>query len=160
MKMNIKSFVLPLAVLMLTSILSFGQTSRELSITKQVHQVVNNYRVAKGLSPMKALKSLNEIARQHAADMARGRVSFSHKGFDARVNKMRRIYQPRSYNFAENLFTTTHQTTIAQRTLQGWIDSPSHKENLDGDFLYTGIGVVQANNGQYFVTQVYVTMQK
>ena len=144
----------------LFTLYSHAQTTAEIGVTKDLHFQINQYRESIGLKRLNALKELNWIARQHSQDMADGKIGFSHKGFDGRVQQVKRAYGLSSYRVAENLYMTTAREEIGAEALQGWIDSPGHKENLHGKFLYTGIGVVRGADGGWYITQLYVMMKK
>ncbi len=152
-----KATILLLIAFTLTHV--HGQTTQEIAITKDLHFRVNTYRQSLGLNRLNALKALNLIARQHSQDMADGKVSFSHTGFNKRVQRIVKGYRLTSYKAAENLFMTGYQTSISADALKGWINSPGHKVNLEGNFNYTGIGVVQADDGTWYITQIYVRMK-
>lgn len=135
--------------------------SSDLELTKRVYQMVNDYRAAHGLRRLKAKKALNEIALEHSHDMSLGRVEFSHKGFEARAQSIKQ-YARVAYTVSENLFyyQGTGNEDIAKEALQGWKNSPGHKENMEGDFLFTGVGVAKSRKGEYYVTQIFVGKKK
>ena len=41
--------------------------------------------------------------------------------------------------------------------MTGWLQSPGHRRNIEGDFDLTGIGIVRVAAGTYFFTQLFVT---
>ena len=44
---------------------------------------------------------------------------------------------------------------IAARVVQGWLDSPGHRENLlEGSAVAAGVGVAQAEDGRVYITQL------
>jgi uncharacterized protein YkwD len=55
-------------------------------------------------------------------------------------------------NVASNSFP---RTVVARIVVRGWLDSPGHRRNLQGNYALTGIGVVRSANGEYFATQLY-----
>lgn len=133
--------------------------SEEIQIAKEVHTLVNQYRTAKGLRPLKAKGALSEIARTHSEDMAAGRVTFSHDGFNNRLDAVRK-YANVPYRVAENLYATyPRQTRIARDAVRDWIKSPGHKENMDGNWIFTGISVIKNRKGEYYITQLFVGKQ-
>jgi uncharacterized protein YkwD len=42
------------------------------------------------------------------------------------------------------------------QAVEGWIDSPGHHANIKGNFDLTGIGVVKNEQGEYYLTQLFV----
>jgi uncharacterized protein YkwD len=62
-------------------------------------------------------------------------------------------------NYAENIAfyqpgPTISATELAERVVDGWMDSPGHRENiLTNQFKGEGIGVYSRPDGTVFVTQ-------
>lgn len=125
------------------------------AISREVHQLVNQYRLQKGRKALEAKQELNRIADQHSLDMARGRRPFSHQGFNERVAAVRK-YAKIPYHVAENLYATTSPRDVAREALRNWIRSPGHHKNLLGNFLFTGIAVRRSPQGEFFITQLFV----
>jgi uncharacterized protein YkwD len=45
----------------------------------------------------------------------------------------------------------------ANTVLQAWLDSPSHKANLDGEYTHVGISIsVNATNGKKYYTNMFM----
>lgn len=124
-------------------------------IAKEVYVQVNRYRQANGLNSLQAKKELNEIALRHSQAMAAGKLPFSHQGFDQRVEEVK-AYAKKDWRVAENLYATYHSRNVGRLALKDWIESPGHKENLLGRFIFTGIGVARSPSGEIFITQLYV----
>ena len=40
--------------------------------------------------------------------------------------------------------------------MRGWLASRAHRENLDGPYDLTGIGVARSRSGEVFFTQFFV----
>lgn len=127
-----------------------------LSVAKDVWKLVNEYRASKGLPALKMQKALNKIAFDHSYKMATGQVPFSHINFHDRV-KLIDQYANIPYRTAENLYA--HKISINKfpyEAIKGWINSPGHKKNMDGQFIHTGLGVCRSASGELFVTQLFV----
>jgi uncharacterized protein YkwD len=43
----------------------------------------------------------------------------------------------------------------ADATVTAWLNSPSHKANIEGDINLTGIGAAKASNGITYYTQIF-----
>ncbi|MEZ4874441.1 MAG: CAP domain-containing protein [Flavobacteriaceae bacterium] len=43
----------------------------------------------------------------------------------------------------------------AQKLVQAWINSPSHRSVLEGNYTHTGFGVMQNTSGKYFFTELF-----
>lgn len=133
-----------------------------------IHERVNEARTERGLDALSFDVDLREIARNHSADMAE-RDYFSHTspegeglqdrydrfGYDCRVPAGAFRYK----GGGENLFTigsaaSLSNEALADRAVEGWLNSPAHRENLlDGDWRREGVGVATASDGAIYVTQ-------
>jgi len=129
--------------------------SPEERVSREVFRLVNQYRASRGLRALQPKRELNAIAMQHSRDMASGRLPFSHQGFNERVAAVRR-YAKIPYKVAENLYANTSGHNIALLALKGWLASPGHRKNIEGNFLFTGIAVARSASGEFFITQLFV----
>src|SRR5436190_3487605 len=65
-------------------------------ITDDVLKYTNQFRKSKGLPALIMRDDLNAIADKHSEDMARGKCSFGHGGYEKREAQVRRIFQSSS----------------------------------------------------------------
>ncbi|HNV51886.1 MAG TPA: CAP domain-containing protein [Tenuifilaceae bacterium] len=117
----------------------------------EIHNLINKHRVSKGLKELKLNDAIRTEALGHSKNMASGKVPFSHKGFDERFNKLATIF-----NMSSGSENVANGPAEAKTIVEGWLASPKHKENIEGDFNMTGIGIAQAKNGTFFYTQIFV----
>lgn len=66
-----------------------------------------------------------------------------------------------SNHFIKLLFTLTWYynqgySEEATAAVQGWIKSTGHRQNMEGNFNLTGIGVATNAKGQYYFTQMFI----
>jgi len=123
-------------------------------LEKLAHQQVNQYRQKRGLPPLILDPRISEQARIHSQDMAKGKVPFSHDGFDQRVKTIG-IYITYS-KAAENVAYNQGYGDPATVAVDGWIKSPGHQKNMVGDFNLAGMGVAVNNKGEYYFTQIFI----
>lgn len=137
----------------------------------EVHRLVNERRREHGAGRLAFDADLRTVARYHGRDMAR-RGYFAHTdpdgetvldryrqfGYDCRAPTADGGYATGGENlfkmtFARGSFT---ETEIAERTVEGWLESPGHRENLLAPhWRREGVGVVvTADAGR---VEVYVT---
>ncbi len=149
-------------------------------IEKHIHDLINREREKNGLSSLAFNKSLKEIARRHSEDMA-GRNYFSHyspegHGFSDRYKQVgyvckisgkgmsyftgaENIYQNNLYNRVRivngiKYYDWNLPETIAETTVEGWMNSPEHRKNiLMPHWQGEGIGVAISSDGKIFITQ-------
>uniref|UniRef100_A0A7S1B1C1 SCP domain-containing protein n=1 Tax=Noctiluca scintillans TaxID=2966 RepID=A0A7S1B1C1_NOCSC len=111
----------------------------------------NIFRGQQNMPPLKWSQALSNIAEEHAQQMARGEMPFSHKGFNDRVQKYPFPYM----SAAENLAYNGGVADTAKVAVDGWIKSPGHRRNLLGAFDLCGIGVARSSTGEFFFTQLF-----
>lgn len=123
-------------------------------LEQAVHDQVNAFRAEQNLPPLTLDPRISEVARKHSEDMAAGRVEFGHAGFEGRVRSIARTIPYRSA--AENVAYNQGYSAPVEQAVEGWIDSPGHRVNMEGQFNLTGIGVTRTADGKYYFTQIFI----
>jgi uncharacterized protein YkwD len=116
----------------------------------KILQYVNEDRSAHALSPLKLNDFESSLAGKHSHDMASGKVKFGHDGFNTRAKAIQKDVG--AMEIGENV-ASGHMT--AREVVDGWLKSPGHKKNIEGDFVLTGIGYAQDKNGDIYFTQIF-----
>lgn len=124
------------------------------ALEQSVHQQINQYRQAHKLPPLTLDPRISEQARAHSQAMASGKVPFSHQGFEQRVAAINRVIPYRASS--ENVAFNQGYSNPVQQAVQGWIKSPGHRINIEGEYNLTGIGVVKNAKGEYYFTQIFI----
>lgn len=124
------------------------------ALEQSVHQQINRYRKSRNLPPLTLDPRISEQARAHSQAMARGRVPFSHQGFEQRVQAIRRVIPYRAA--AENVAFNKGYRNPGQQAVQGWIKSPGHRKNIVGHYNRTGVGIAKNAKGEYYFTQLFI----
>jgi uncharacterized protein YkwD len=112
----------------------------------------NKLRKSRGLKELVMVSSLNEIAQQHSQDMAKGKQSFGHGGFDKRSAKAIKKLDGSS-SFAENV---AYGVNSGKEVVDMWKKSAGHRRNILGKYTYIGIGTAKDRRGIIYYTQVFV----
>jgi uncharacterized protein YkwD len=132
------------------------QSTTTTQMEAQVRQQINAIRQKDGLGTLKNNDKLAQVARQYSQKMAKQNF-FSHTSpqGDSMVDRVRSAGI--SYRMlGENLFTGTNLPQPVGEAVQGWMESPGHRENiLRPEFEETGIGVWRTGNTYYF-TQLFM----
>lgn len=133
-----------------------------------IHDRVNEVRRDNGLESVVFDADLRAVARYHSENMA-AHGYFSHTGRNGSTLADR--YERFEYRCrvptdglryktgGENLFTMQSSVElqpedVADRAVQGWLDSPAHRRNLlDPDWRREAIGVARAADDRLYVTQ-------
>jgi uncharacterized protein YkwD len=125
------------------------------TLERQMHDLVNQRRSARGLPQLGWDDGVAAIAREHSQAMASGRRPFSHDGFDQRADRISRLLQVSG--LAENVaYDSRTGPDLARLVVEGWIASAGHRQNIDGAFTITGIGAAEARDGVLYFTQIFV----
>lgn len=135
-----------------TTTTTSGTRSAKAAMEEDVLTLINKYRTTKGLPEFIMNGVVTEVARQHSADMAAGRVPFSHEGFATR-SKTITTRVPGTMGVAENV---AFGQRSAQEVVNDWIKSPGHKKNIEANYKQTGIGIVADAQGVLYYTQMFI----
>lgn len=119
---------------------------------QQVFTLVNNYRESIGLVPLVWNEYMAVVCRRHSLAMASGEVPFSHRGFNFRYDVLTDMFGMQ--DFRENLSEIKNVPGPALATVKGWLNSPTHRSNMEALANSTGVGVAWGRGG-YYVTQIY-----
>lgn len=127
-------------------------TFQTTNLEKLVFEQINQYRIAKGLPKLTLNANISRQARIHSENMAKGKVPFSHDGFEQRVKAI-----PLTYNSAaENVAFNSGYSNPANQAVVGWLNSPGHLKNIQGRYNLTGVGVATNDKGEVYLTQMFL----
>lgn len=124
-----------------------SSTNMESSILRYVNQ--HRRQLGKPALQLQAVAS--QQATQHSRNMARRKTGFGHDGFAQRMEVVKKNTGWISAS-AENV---AYGKLTAQEVVKGWLNSPGHKKNIEGDYAFTGIGVYKDTRGILFFTQIF-----
>lgn len=133
-----------------------SQSSDTADMEKQVWEQINTIRQQQGLSTLTYNEELAQVARDYSRRMTE-QGFFSHTGPDgdtmvSRVESAGIFY----LTLGENLFTSTNITEPVPAAVEGWMNSPGHRENiLRAEYRETGIGIWREGTTYYF-TQLFM----
>ncbi len=136
----------------ITPVLDDPQTLRALE-RELLHQV-NQHRRSRQLPPLDLNPAITQQARIHSERMAAKAIEFDSSGFDDRIKTIAITLNVQKA--AENIAIDPSNINVAQSTLQGWLGQISNRQNLEGDYNATGIGIAQNLAGEYYLTQIFV----
>lgn len=119
---------------------------------QDIIQLMNEYRVDEGLNTLQFDSIARREARIHSINMATGKTAFGHDGYQQRAEKL--FNETGATIFGENVAEGNYPT--ADYFIESWLNSPSHKENIEADFNYTGVGVVETEKGSKYCTQIFL----
>jgi len=121
------------------------------SESAEILRYVNEYRHSKGLKPLQANSFISSVALDHSRDMLSGKTPFGHDGFRDRIDRIKKRLGP-IHVAAENVASGPMG---AREVVDGWLHSPGHRRNIEGDFRLTGIGLAYGKRGMIYFTQIF-----
>lgn len=129
-----------------------GDLSPASSLEQQTHDLINAVRKGQGLGSLEWNDVIAGEARIHSLNMAAGKVSVGHDGFDARAETIAKKIS--WISIGENVAYNQGYTDPVAKAVDGWMKSDGHRHNILGDFNLTGIGVA-VNGDAYYFTQIF-----
>jgi uncharacterized protein YkwD len=127
-------------------------TANTANLEVSVLQQINQYRASQGLKLLTRNSAIDNQARIHSQNMAAGKVPFGHDGFKQRVQAIAIPFQ----GVAENVAYNQGFSDAATQAVRGWLKSPGHLANIQGNYNLTGIGVATNSKGQIYFTQIFL----
>ena len=121
------------------------------AISADILRYVNQHRKSMGLPALRANSFISSVALEHSRDMLTGKSPFGHDGFRGRIDKIQHQLG-HLHVAAENVASGPMG---AREVVDGWLHSPGHRRNIEGDFTLTGIGLAEARNGMIYFTQIF-----
>lgn len=128
------------------------------ALEQSVFERINAIRTERGLPQVSLAEDLLLVARQHSLDQARRNVlthsSADGKSAGARLDAAGILW----LRYGENVALVKGYTDPANTVVEAWMRSPGHAANiLDAKLVESAVGVAQAADGTYFLTQIFVT---
>lgn len=121
------------------------------ALEDQILVLINQHRKQKGLPALENNVVIGVEARRHTVSMASHKTPFGHNGFSYRT-KVITSKIPGITATAENV---AFGSKTAREVVDGWLDSPGHKKNIEGRFRLTGIGVARDDKSVLYFTQIF-----
>ena len=121
-------------------------------LNEDILYYVNDYRRSRGLSQLQMLDAASVQAYNHSKSMANGSTTFGHNGFEQRVANLTKTEGHISAS-AENV---AYGELSAKEVVKGWLNSPGHKKNIEGNYALTGIGTYKNRDGVIYFTQIFL----
>jgi uncharacterized protein YkwD len=130
-------------------------------IEQRIHGEVNAYRDEQGLDGLEYNEDLADVARAHSEDMLENDY-FDHDSPDGTGPGERLDEAGLDCNaWGENIAWESSQDvsegdadSIADSTVEGWINSEGHRQNLLGNYDEEGLGAA-VGGGEVYITQLF-----
>ena len=115
--------------------------------------LVNGHRVSVGASALQNSPSSYKYAEEHNEYMI-SQSKLSHDNFQSRASKI--AEETNAVEISENV---ARYYTSAEKTLEGWLNSATHKEALEGDYTHTTLSVQLDKDGRPYFTQIFIKVE-
>ena len=116
----------------------------------EILELINNYRIGVGLNKLTPVNYISYKSEEHTNYMISNNV-VNHNNFVSRSENLisvltaKRVGENVAYNYSK-----------AQSVLNGWLNSPTHKENIEGDYTHFGISIRKNTEGKNYFTNIFV----
>ena len=115
--------------------------------------LINNYRVSVGLNALEKINHVSYKSEEHDEYMIANNV-VNHDDFVARSENI--IKALGALRVSENI---AYNYNSAQGAFDAWMNSPDHRENIEGDFTHFGLAIRENPvNGRKYYTNIFVKM--
>ncbi len=127
-------------------VMSYTYNSSEL----EAMSIINEYRVSVGLNPLQQINHISYKSEEHDNYMITNNV-VNHNDFVARSENIisvlgaKRVGENVAYNY-----------NTPQSAVNAWLNSPSHKENIVGNYTHFGIAIKTNADGKKYYTNIFV----
>ncbi len=129
-----------------------AQEDEYAQMREEVLQYVNEYRAKKGLAPLVMNDTISEAALEHCKYMGNKTIRINHDGFEDRMHGLMKQLKPANGG-AENV---ANGQKDAREVVNMWIASPGHRENIEGNYHLSGIGIYRNKNGVLYFTHIFI----
>ncbi|MEP2278692.1 CAP domain-containing protein [Maribacter sp.] len=129
--------------------LTLASSKMHSKMEADLFEIINNYRLSIGLNPFEFESIAYYYATQHTNYMISKGIT-SHDMFTKRASSISK--RTNAVLVAENV--ARNYDTI-EEAFDAWLDSEGHRKNIEGDFNYSAISIVENSNGNYYFTQIF-----
>lgn len=128
-------------------------TASEEAQEKMILRMINKERQKYGLGALVNWDILAYYAKEHSMKMATGKVAFGHQGFDGRAKAVQK--HASCHSVGENVAYCYQVNDPLQTSVDLWMKSPDHCDNILGDYCESGVGIVYNKDGYCYITQLF-----
>ncbi len=111
--------------------------------------LINAYRVSIGLTELKEINHISYKSEEHDHYMIANNV-VNHDDFISRSENIMKILGAKKV--AENI---AFNFNSPQAALNAWLKSPTHKQNIEGNFTHFGLAIRTDPDGKKYYTNIF-----
>ncbi len=116
----------------------------------EIMELINAYRINEGLNRLEDHSTVKAVASTHTDYMVEV-ANVSHDNFFQRKQSLESNAE--ANEVTENV---AYGYSSAESVVNAWLNSPSHKENIEGDFTDFDVSAEQNNDGKWYFTNIFI----
>lgn len=129
-----------------TVITSYNYNDSELETMK----LINDYRVSIGLNALERINHISFKCEEHNKYMIENNV-VDHNDFTSRSDNIVKLLGAKKVG--ENV---AYNYKTSDAAVRAWLDSPGHRENIEGNFTHFGLSVtIDPKTGKKYYTNIF-----
>ncbi len=116
----------------------------------EIMELINAYRINQGLYPLNDHSTVKAVAFTHTDYMVEVN-NVSHDNFFQRKQSLQ-------INASANIVSenVAYGFSSAESVVNAWLNSASHRENIEGDFTDFDISAEKNNEGKWYFTNIFI----
>lgn len=118
-------------------------------LADEILTLVNEHRVSMGLD---AIKSDHQYASAYAVEHTQYMIEMRQINHDNFGIRSKALMDKGAVNVGENV---AFGYSTAQEVVSAWLNSPGHRSIMEGNFNYSGFGVMKDTKGSFYFTQLF-----
>ena len=113
--------------------------------------LINDYRASQGLNTLEVINHISHKSEEHNIYMIDNKV-VNHDYFQQRSNNLVQVLG--AAKVGENI---AYNYQSAESAMSAWLNSPAHRENIEGDYTHLGISVtIDQSTGKKYYTNMFM----
>jgi uncharacterized protein YkwD len=116
----------------------------------EILELINVHRIEAGLSPLNSMNIVKSVALTHTDYMVE-KNSVNHDNF-----YQRKISLEQNANATRVGENVAYAYSTAQSLVNAWINSDSHRENIEGDYTDFEVSAEQNKEGKWYYTNIFI----
>lgn len=116
----------------------------------EIMELINNHRISAGLSALSDHNTVKAVAYTHTDYMIEV-ANVSHDNFYQRKQSLEANAD--AHRVTENV---AYGFSSANSVVNAWLNSPNHKQNIEGDFTDFDVSAEQNNEGKWYFTNIFI----
>ena len=116
----------------------------------EIMELINTHRILEGLNPLNDHSTVKAVASTHTDYMIEV-DNVSHDNFFLRKQSLQA--NANANIVSENV---AYGFSSAESVVNAWLNSPSHKDNIEGDYTDFDISAEQNNEGRWYFTNIFI----